>query len=220
VERIFDGVTMLLFIFIVLPFIPLHPTLRRMLVWASAIFFGALVLFFLVASSPARLGSIYQLAVGVLVPRRLQSKASGILDRFLEGLAVLRSGRQMLLVFGLSLALWLVEVTKYVFVMQSFPFRQPFYVLMLTTAVVNLATAIPSTPGYLGTFEAAGIATLQLFAVEKEIASSFILALHAALYFPITLLGLFFMWRESLSWQELEEMKRGELCASESSAGD
>jgi len=189
----------------------------------SFFFFGALVVFFLLALSPGRMRKLFDRLTERLMPGRFREQARGIFERFLEGLKVLTSGRELLLTFALSVVLWLLEVTKYIFVMQGFPFRQPFYVMMLTTAVVNLAAALPSTPGYLGTFEASGIATLQLFGVEKEIASSFILALHAALYFPITLLGLLFMWQESFSWHELEKMRReerDELCASESSAGD
>lgn len=232
VERIFDGLTMLLFIAVSAVLISLqgssgqlaaNRSLQQLVTFMSLVFFGVLAAFFLLAAFPQRMRKLYSPVIDKLVPGRFQEQGREIFGRFLEGLQVLRSGKDVLLIFAFSVILWLLEATKYVFVMQGFPFRQPFYVLMLTTAVVNLAAAIPSTPGYLGTFEAAGIATLQLFAVEREIASSFIVVLHAALYFPITLLGLFLMWREGLSWHEVGEMKEGEggeLCASESSVGD
>jgi len=40
--------------------------------------------------------------------------------------------------------------------------------------------------------------------VAQKMATGFILVLHAALWFPVTALGFFFMWRESLSWRELQ----------------
>ncbi len=80
----------------------------------------------------------------------------------------------------------------------------PFYVLMLMTAVVNLATTIPSTPGYVGTFDAPGIRILERFGVPGSIAAGYTLVLHAALWLPITLLGFFYMAKESISWREFE----------------
>ena len=140
-----------------------------------------------------------------------------ILERFLEGFQVLRSGRQVLAGFGLSLVLWLLEALKYYFIMEGFAFHVGFYGMMLTTAVVNLANILPATPGYLGTFEAAGIASLMLLGVSRADAAGFMVVLHAAIYFPVTILGLVFMWLEGLSWGEvgkLREQGGEETCAS------
>jgi hypothetical protein len=176
----------------------------------SLLFFGALVAFFLIASSPSRTETVYQWMVARLVPARFRTQVAGLLGKFLEGLQVLRSGRDMAFIMGISILLWLVEAWKYWFVMQGFAFDQPFYVLVFTCAIVNLATTIPSTPGYLGTFEVAGIESLVLFGVVRTTATSFMLALHAALWFPITAVGAYFAWRESISWGEMEELRISE----------
>jgi len=207
VERIFDGITMLLFIFAILPLVPTNRFLGSLLPFMSIVFFGALIAFLIVASSPSRTERVYSWVVGRLVPMRFRGQALGILARFAEGLAVLRSGREVLMVLFLSVVLWLAEAWKYWFVMQGFAFHQPFYVLVFTCAVVNLATSIPSSPGYLGTFEVAGIESLVVFGVARHTATSFMLALHAALWFPITALGAFFAWRESISWAEMEQLQ-------------
>jgi uncharacterized membrane protein YbhN (UPF0104 family) len=75
---------------------------------------------------------------------------------------------------------------------------------MLMTAVVNLFTTIPSTPGYVGTFDAPGIAVLTQFGVPQAIAAGYTIVLHIALWLPITLLGAFFMLRESVGWRDME----------------
>ena len=210
VERIFDGITMLVFVFAILPLVPSNELLSQLLPFMSVFFFGALLAFLLVASSPARSETIYQWIVEHLVPARFRDQVSGLLARFMEGLQVLRSGRDMLFIMGISIVLWLAEAWKYWFVMQGFGFDQPFYVLVFTCAIVNLATSIPSTPGYLGTFEVAGIQSLVLFGVPRHTATSFMLALHATLWLPITALGAFFAWRESISWREMEELRLSE----------
>lgn len=207
VERIFDGLTMLVFVFAILPLVPTNQFLSQLLPFMSLFFFGALLVFLLVASSPSRVEKVSRWVVGRLVVARLREQALGLLAKFVEGLQVLRSGRDMLFIMGISILLWLAEAWKYWFVMQSFDFDQPFYVLVFTCAIVNLATSIPSTPGYLGTFEVAGIESLVLFGVARNIATSFMLALHAALWFPITALGAYFAWRESISWREMEELR-------------
>jgi len=68
--------------------------------------------------------------------------------------------------------------------------------------VVNLATTLPSAPGYIGTFDGPGIEILKVFGVEPTLAAAYTLVLHAALWLPITLLGLWYMARESLSWRD------------------
>jgi uncharacterized membrane protein YbhN (UPF0104 family) len=88
--------------------------------------------------------------------------------------------------------------------MHGFEFHVPFYVLMLMTAVVNLATTLPSSPGYIGTFDAPGIRILVQFGVPGPIAAGYTLVLHAALWLPITLLGIFYMLKESIVWKEVQ----------------
>ena len=84
--------------------------------------------------------------------------------------------------------------------MQAFPFEVNFFALMLMNGIVNLATTIPSAPGYVGTFDAPGIAVLVAYGIGKPVAVAYTLVLHAALWFPITALGLYYMAREGISW--------------------
>jgi uncharacterized membrane protein YbhN (UPF0104 family) len=97
-----------------------------------------------------------------------------------------------------------LETGKYWFVMHAFSFEVSFFTLMLMNGVVNLATTIPSAPGYLGTFDAPGIAVLEAYGVQGEIAAGYTLLLHAALWLPITLLGAYYMTRASLNWKQVQ----------------
>jgi hypothetical protein len=73
---------------------------------------------------------------------------------------------------------------------------------MLMNGIVNLATTIPSAPGYIGTFDAPGIAVLQAYGVEKAVAAAYTLVLHAALWFPITVVGMYYLAKEGIHWGE------------------
>ncbi len=209
VERIFDGVVMLLFVFVGLPLAPAIPgDWRRFVILFSLLFFGALALFFVIAASPRRAQAVYVWVIEHLVPERFRAPVRGFADRFMEGLYFLRSGRDVAMIFVTSLVVWLAETGKYWFVMHAFPFEVSFFVLMLMNGVVNLFTTIPSAPGYLGTFDEPGIEILKAFGVPENIAGAYTLVLHAALWLPITLLGAYYMWRESLSWRDLGEASR------------
>lgn len=203
VERIFDGVVMLLFVFVSLPFAPMPGWLQRVIIIGGLIFFGTLAVFFVVAASPQRAQRVYEWLIGHFLPAAIREPVRGFADRFMEGLQSLRSGRDVTTVFLTSVVIWLIEATVYWLVMQGFAFRVPFYVLMLMSGVVNLATTIPSSPGYVGTFDALGIKVLEGFAVAGAAAAGYTLVLHATLWLPITLLGVYYMWRESMGWREL-----------------
>jgi uncharacterized protein (TIRG00374 family) len=209
VERIFDGVVMLLFVFVGLPLAPSVPdNWRRFVILFSLLFFGALGVFFIIAASPKRSQAVYGWAIDRVVPQRFRSPVRGFADRFMEGLYFLRSGRDVAMIFVTSLVVWLAETGKYWFVMHAFDFSVSFFVLMLMNGVVNLFTTIPSAPGYLGTFDEPGIEVLKAFGVNENLAGAYTLVLHGALWLPITLLGAWYMWRESVSWRDLGEASR------------
>ncbi len=223
VERVFDGLVMLLFIFVSLPLTPMPVWLRRVVILASPLFLGSLVLFLALAASPRRVQAIASWLIqrlsaflgrlpvvsDRLLPTSLSESGEGIVARFLAGLRFLRRGREVGLVFGISLLIWLVETVTYWCIMQGFRFRVPFHVLMLMNGVANLASIIPSSPGYVGTFDAPGIRILEGFGISGAMAAGYTLALHAALWLPITCLGFYYMWRESISWQDFTAASEG-----------
>ena len=133
----------------------------------------------------------------------LQEPIMTFTGRFLTGLESLRSFCNVLMIFGTSVVIWLLETVKYWFVMQAFTFEVSFFALMLMNGVVNLATTLPSAPGYIGTFDGPGIWVLNaLYKVELSMATAYTLVLHAALWLPITLLGFYYMIREGMSWSD------------------
>jgi uncharacterized protein (TIRG00374 family) len=208
VERVFDGLVMLIFVFIGLPFTPMPAWLQTMVIAASLLFFGALALFMVLAIKIEWAEAAYGWVIDRIMPERFRVPVRGFADRFMTGLHSLRSGRAVLMLFVTSIVIWLAETVKYWFVMHAFNFSVPFWILMLMNGIVNLATTIPSSPGYVGTFDAPGIEILSLFGVQRTLAASYTLVLHAALWLPITLLGFWFMTRESVSWQDFRQAEQ------------
>ncbi len=106
------------------------------------------------------------------------------------------------MVFLTSAVIWLLETAKYWFVMHAFNFEVSFFTLMLMNGIVNLATTLPAAPGYIGTFDAPGIAVLTAYGVNQATATGYTLVLHAALWIPITLLGAYYMAKEGIQWND------------------
>jgi len=209
VERIFDGVVMLAFVFVNLPELAKMTSasgfvgnIRQAAIIGTGVFLGALVVFLLAAMYPRVTMQTGQWFIQRFMPARLQEKVSGILHKFLDGLASLRSPFSILMVFFTSVIIWLLETGKYWFVMHAFDFSVSFFALMLMNGIVNLATTIPSAPGYIGTFDAPGIAVLTAYGVERATAAGYTLALHVALWLPITLLGAYYLAREGIKWSD------------------
>ncbi|OGO38682.1 MAG: TIGR00374 family protein [Chloroflexi bacterium RBG_16_57_11] len=218
IERVFDGVVMLGFVFINLSELArltqssgFIGDIRTLALIGTGIFLGALAVFLGLAMYPERSLALVEQIVQRLIPEKFAVKILGLADRFLGGLASLRSPRTIFMVFVISVVIWLLETAKYWFVMHAFPFEVSFFALMLMNGIVNLATTIPSAPGYVGTFDAPGIAVLQAYAVPKTIAAAYTLALHAALWAPVTLVGGYYMLRKGIRWSEEIERAKAEV---------
>jgi len=209
VERVFDGLVMLVFVFAALPLAPIpNEVIQATVVWASIAFLGALVVFFVIAAVPERILRLTHWVSERFLPERLRGPLLDVAEKFMFGVASLRSFRNVLMIFLSSIVIWLLETAKYWFVMHAFNFQASFFALMLMNGIVNLATTLPSAPGYIGTFDKPGIAVLVLYGVQDTIAAAYTVVLHAALWLPITLLGAFYMIREGLGWSDFGQAVR------------
>ncbi len=207
VERIFDGLVMLLFVFLALPFVAEIPNqYRSFVIFLSVLFGAALVIFIAVAARPQWVMALYTPLSQRFLPHALRAKVDGVVDRFLFGLASLQSPFDVIMIFITSVLVWLAETMKYWFVMHAFDFHVSFITLMLMNGIVNLFTTLPSAPGYIGTFDAPGIKVLvDVGGVDPTVATAYTLVLHAALWLPITALGIYYFFRERLHWSDFEK---------------
>ncbi len=212
VERIMDGVTMILFLSVTSLFVSLNKDIEAILRLAALVFLVAILAFFMVAHSRLWLKRLEVFGLR-FVPGALKPKVAGLADAFIDGLQVLRQWRDLMMVVVLSILAWAFEAGMYWMVSLSFSgMNLSAAAVFMTLAVANLATLVPSTPGYVGPFDAAGKSVLEgIFKVSTTVAASYIILLHAALYLPVTLVGLFFWLREHLSLKEAEQMREQTL---------
>jgi hypothetical protein len=206
VERIFDAVVIVGFVLlnlgqlVTLPGDGAFSQLGGLAAWAVAVFLAGLAVFTLIAMFPKSALRMIHGLIDRLVPERWREGVIGVADRFLDGLMSLRSPKDALMILLTSVLIWLLETGLYWSVNQTLGLDLNFAQLMLLNGVVNLVLLIPAAPGGLGTFDAAGRAMLEAFAIPAEPALGFTLVLRIALWVPITLVGAVYFVREGLKW--------------------
>jgi uncharacterized protein (TIRG00374 family) len=110
--------------------------------------------------------------------------------RAIWSLKIVGTGRRAIPLLGLSLGAWLLEGLCYLLVVRALnggpSWVGPFFAMVSGT----LATLIPSTPGYVGTFDLFAKLGLVAFGEPPTRAAIEALTIHAVLWLPVTVIGL------------------------------
>lgn len=111
-------------------------------------------------------------------------------SRWLSGLEVLRQPAVILRAFGAIVAVWVFDLASVLLVMIAIGLPARIEDALMVLLFVNLATAVPATPGQVGTHELGALTALRLQGVPPEQAVAFALLNHAAQLAPVMILGL------------------------------
>ena len=210
VERIMDGVVLLFLLAAASVFLPLGliegVAEDRGIPWQVMVagttipFLGAMVLVWFTANHPRWLLATVRWATAPL-PVRIQTLVRQVVENGIDGLEALKDSKRLSILFALSLPVWLGEVAMFYVIGYSFDLAPDLggagmmiVAMIAVTAISNLATALPSSPGAVGPFELFATAALVVLGVEGEVAAAYAIALHAALLVPITLAGFVYLW--------------------------
>lgn len=121
--------------------------------------------------------------------RRTRGLVRRVLRDLAEQLAAPVGRRRLGQWLALSLAAWIVWAIGAVLVAGALGIELAPLEALFVAAVMNLGVAIPSSPGFVGTYEWLGVASLGLLGVPASEALAFAILLHATWYVPTTLLG-------------------------------
>jgi uncharacterized protein (TIRG00374 family) len=121
--------------------------------------------------------------------RRHRGLIRRVLRDTAETLAEPIGGRRPVSWIALSLGAWTVWALGAISVARSLGLELGLLDAVLVAAVMNLGVAIPSSPGFVGTYEWLGVASLGLLGIASEEALAFSILLHACWYVPTTLGG-------------------------------
>ena len=121
--------------------------------------------------------------------RRARGRARRIIRDTLEMLAEPIGRRRAAIWLGMSLCTWTLGALAVVLVARSVGIELSPAEAAFVTAALNLGVAIPSSPGYVGTYQWLGVAALGLLDVPVNEALAFTILMQASWYVPTTLAG-------------------------------
>ena len=120
---------------------------------------------------------------------RARSRARRVARDLLDGLSEPPSVGRIAVALALSLVAWSIWSLGAWLVAQSLQIDLSVLDALLVAAVINLGVAIPSSPGFVGTYQWLGVSTLSLLRIDRENALSFAILLHASWFVPTTVAG-------------------------------
>jgi len=99
--------------------------------------------------------------------------------------------------WGWSLLIWGSGILANQLVMMAMGIRAPWVAAVFLLVVLQIGTKLPSSPGSVGVFHYLAVLALSVFSVDKSLALSYGLVLHAVVVLLPSVFGAFFLWRES-----------------------
>jgi uncharacterized protein (TIRG00374 family) len=161
-------------------------------VWLDRIGFGALV----VAGVGAALA-----AAAALLALRVRPEATSRLSRAIAEVArevpTRMKGWRGVAAVALSVLAWSTWAVSAWLVASSLGIALSPVDLLFVTAVINVGVVIPSSPGFIGTYQWLSVSALGLLGVNHTDAFAFSVMMHAAWFVPTTLAGAVLVLRKA-----------------------
>lgn len=208
-ERIFDGMAVLLLLLLVM--ISLEPShiqvaglslaVIKTAGWLGAALFAALMALMQLLRYRWQTTVPFILRLtGFLSPSR-QGKLLLLLQSFARGLAV--GKKQLLGICVYSLLTWVSFSLGAYFLFPAFKLELGIQAALLLQCIITLSMLIPSAPAYVGTFHLAAVFTLSYLGANTGVAGSYSMLLWLISIICSSLPGIIMLGREGLNLKEV-----------------
>ena len=124
-----------------------------------------------------------------LGPPKLAVRLLSAVLRFARGLDGAGRRRSVLFAGAISTTAWLLDGMIYWLIGMALGIGVSPAAALLIAAITTLGTAIPSAPGYVGTFELAGVAVAAAIGVPPDDGLALAVLAHAATVLPVAAAG-------------------------------
>lgn len=136
-------------------------------------------------------------------PEGLRLKIAGLVRSIVDGLMVLSSFGQVVLVMGLSLVHWGVAIFSAWVASQALHLNMNWLGALLLFVFTSLSVALPQAPGFIGVYQVAAATSLTLMGAPDGPAKGFALLIWAVSIVPITLMGFLCLSLEGLTLAQI-----------------
>jgi hypothetical protein len=184
-ERIIELIVTVLLLYAVVLFFPLPATIQN-----TGIVLGilGLICFFILASFQIWRNLYYQIIKKVLwfLPPDWLDKISSIIYHFINGISSLSNFRNSFSFLWYTFIIWLIEIISLWLVASAFNINLTLGESLFVLLSIGIGTIIPSSPGYIGTYEFFAINALNAINIDGSNAIAFVFVMHALTFiFPL-----------------------------------
>lgn len=210
VERVFDGIG-LFSILIISMFVISYKTLRiGEYVTAFFLIFLGILVFLLGVYFFHKF--IHKIVMKMPVKDKLKYAVIEELEKFVEGMHIIRSFKGVVEILFWSVILWLIITLFYYILILSFSFSVPFNAIragLLMTVITAIGVSVPSGPGYVGTFHYAVMLSLTAIAATlgKTELAVFAIVIHLIFVVSAVLVGVFGLFDYGVSFSQISRIK-------------
>jgi uncharacterized protein (TIRG00374 family) len=137
------------------------------------------------------------------LPKGFTQRVVAQLEAGTAGAAALREPRRMALVMGLTLLQWAMMWLCAWLSIRAVGIDASWSAGVLTVALLNVAVALPTSPGFVGSVQAAYVLALLPYSVSKEAAIAASIYFHVLAYASVVVAGLIFLNKAGQSLRSL-----------------
>lgn len=155
-----------------------------------------------------------------LLPEQIGDPAYRFVEGFVNALAMLGSASAFARAFAWSFFLWGVIGSLYVLGFWAFHLEVPLVKgALVLTALIAIAVSVPSAPGFIGSYQLGCVLALGMFGVDESAALAFSLVLHMTQFVAVIGAGLYSLWKEGMSFSDVEAQEVAGAEAAEMDGG-
>jgi glycosyltransferase 2 family protein len=143
-------------------------------------------------------------AVARFLPDRAALLLVDGLRSFLGGLTALQNPRLLVGALAWSFLFWGWNAVSFWVAMHAFGIEESYITALFVQGIIALGVAVPSAPGFFGTFHAAAVVALvEVYGIGDNATLAFAFGYHLGGFIPVTVLGLWYAARMGLSMRNL-----------------
>ncbi len=155
--------------------------------WVRRVALGGVVLVAVLAL--AIVGAVAYTRTRPRARRQSRSRARRLLRDTVDEVASPIGRRRLVMALALSVVAWATWAIAAGLVCRSLGFRLSPVELVFVTAIINLGVVIPSSPGFIGTYQWLAVSALGVVGVDGEVAIAFSILMQAIWFIPTTIVG-------------------------------
>ncbi|MBN2413362.1 flippase-like domain-containing protein [candidate division KSB1 bacterium] len=209
VERIVDVFSLLILMALTIIIFPFPDWIRK----SGYITFAVIMIFsilLLLMKKYRHQGLSIMNKVLRFLPEGLNIRINSIIHSFLDGIVPLKSWKHYIIVFIVTILMWGCYALIFNLAFLAFDFVElyslPWYASIVLLVITTISIAVPSSPGYVGTYHyLCQIGLVEFFNVQSDAALSFAFLAHGINMIPMFIAGLIFVSREGLSIKSLNK---------------